>query len=137
MRRKAPFIIWRCSLPSDPIRFDIAVRFNAPALRSELQRNARLAQVMLDDAVKRDTDPYVPMDTGMLARSVQTASPSGSGEVVYDTPYAHRLYYGLSFGFKKLHHPLATAQWFEEAKAVHGKRWIAEVERILKGGNGR
>ena len=90
---------------------------------------------MLDYAVKRDTDPFVPMDTGMLARSVQTTSPSGSGEVVYNTPYAHRLYYGLSFAFKKVHHPLATAQWFEEAKAVHGKRWVAEVERILKGGN--
>ena len=94
-----------------------------------------MAQVMLDDAVKRDTDPFVPMDTGMLARSVQTASPSGSGVVVYDTPYAHRLYYGLDFNFKKIHHPLATAQWFEAAKSVNEKRWIAEVERILKGGN--
>lgn len=125
-------------MPSDPIRFDIAVRFNAPALRSELQRNARLAQVMLDDAVKRDTDPFVPFDQGTLSKSVQTASPSGSGEVVYDTPYAHRLYYGLTFNFqRKAGHKLAQAQWFEASKAVHGKRWIAEVERILKGGNGR
>lgn len=120
---------------NSPIAFDVTVHFNASELKNELTRNGRMAQVMLDDAVKRDTDPYVPMDTGMLARSVQTASPSGSGAVVYDTPYAHRLYYGLAFNFRKTHHPLATAQWFEAAKSVNEKRWIAEVERILKGGN--
>lgn len=120
---------------NSPIAFDVTVHFNASELKNELTRNGRMAQVMLDDAVKRDTDPYVPMDTGMLARSAQTASPSGSGTVVYDTPYAHRLYYGLDFNFRKTHHPLATAQWFEAAKSVNEKRWIAEVERILKGGN--
>ena len=120
---------------NSPIAFDVTVHFNASELKNELTRNGRMAQVMLDDAVKRDTDPYVPMDTGMLARSAQTASPSGSGAVVYDTPYAHRLYYGLDFNFRKTHHPLATAQWFEAAKSVNEKRWIAEVERILKGGN--
>lgn len=120
---------------NSPIAFDVTVHFNASELKNELTRNGRMAQVMLDDAVKRDTDPYVPKDTGMLARSAQTASPSGSGAVVYDTPYAHRLYYGLDFNFRKTHHPLATAQWFEAAKSVNEKRWIAEVERILKGGN--
>ena len=123
-------------MPDDsPIAFDVTIHFNASELRRELSGNGRKAQIMLDDAVKRDTDPFVPMDTGMLARSVQTASPSGSGEVIYNTPYAHRLYYGVDFDFKKTHHPLATSGWFEAAKAVRKDKWIAEVERILKGGN--
>lgn len=116
--------------------FDATVHFNASELRRELLKNGRMAQVILDSAVKRDTDPFVPFDQGTLARSVQTASPDGSGEIVYSTPYAHRLYYGLAFKFQhKTGHSLAQAQWFEAAKAVHGKRWVAEVERILKGGN--
>ena len=117
------------------LAIEVHVEFNAARLRHEFDSKAKKAQFMLDSAVKRDADPFVPMDTGTLARSVQTASPSGSGVVVYDTPYAHRLYYGLDFNFRKTHHPLATAQWFEAAKSVNEKRWIAEVERILKGGN--
>lgn len=118
------------------LALEVHAEFNAARVRRRFATRGTKAQFMLDSAVKRDTDPYVPMDTGRLARSVQTSSPSGSGLIVYDTPYARRLYYGHC-SIKGTHHPLARRMWFEEAKAVHGKRWIAEVERILKGGNGR
>lgn len=114
----------------------VHTEFNGSKLKNEFKTRGRKAQYMLDTAVMRDTDPYVPMDTGMLAKSVLTASSPGSGRIVYNTPYAARLYYGKKFNFSPSHHKLAQAEWFEASKAVNGKRWIAEVERILRKGNG-
>lgn len=119
------------------ISFEAKAIFRQLALRSELKANAAKAQHVLDSSIIRDTDPFVPMDTGMLARSAETASAIGKGEIVYDTPYARRIYYGLELHISKLHHPNASVLWFQQSKAMHEKRWIAEVERILKGGNGR
>lgn len=118
--------------------FNVSVAFDQMMLRHELKANAKKAQWILDNAIISDTGPYVPFDHGTLFGSVKLASDIGGGEIVYNTPYARRLYYGLSFKFQhKPGHQLACSQWFEASKAVNGKRWIAEVERILKGGNGR
>lgn len=55
-------------------------------------------QVAVDAAVIRESFPYVPFDEGVLAGSTNTATKIGSGEVVYDTPYARYLWYGEVYG---------------------------------------
>lgn len=55
-------------------------------------------QKTVDAAVIRECFPYVPFDEGILAGSANTATEIGSGEVVYDTPYARYLYYGEVYG---------------------------------------
>ena len=55
-------------------------------------------QKAVDAAVIRECFPYVPFDEGILAGSANTATEIGSGEVVYDTPYARYLYYGEVYG---------------------------------------
>ena len=55
-------------------------------------------QKTVDAAVVRECFPYVPFDEGILAGSANTATEIGSGEVVYDTPYARYLYYGEVYG---------------------------------------
>lgn len=55
-------------------------------------------QKTIDAAVIRECFPYVPFDEGILAGSADTATEIGSGEVVYDTPYARYLYYGEVYG---------------------------------------
>lgn len=70
-------------------------------------------QKTVDSEVLRYCDPYVPFDTGALKTSGITATVIGSGEVVYNTPYARRQYYensGKSGG-------LRGKQWFERMKA--------------------
>ena len=108
-----------------------------PAVKREMREKVDRAQHILDTTIIRDTDPFVPMDTGMLARSVQTASRIGKGEIVYNTPYARKVYYNTHQHISTVHHPQASIMWFHHAKSIHEKRWLAEVERILKGGNGR
>ena len=66
-----------------------------------LQKNFELGgavQMAIDNAVIRYCMPYVPFETGTLAQSPYRASPPGSGQVIYETPYARYLYYGEVMG---------------------------------------
>lgn len=57
-----------------------------------------VVQQAIDNAVIRYCEPYCPFETGVLASSPYTASPPGSGQVIYNTPYARYLYYGQAMG---------------------------------------
>lgn len=53
-----------------------------------------LAQKVVDSAVLRYSAPYAPFETGTLNRSGILGTKIGSGEVVWNAPYARFLYYG-------------------------------------------
>lgn len=90
------------------------------------------AQQWLDNEVLKDCDPYVPMRTGNLVRSGQRGTRIGSGQVVYNAPYAASCYYG-NRNFSKEKHPKATRQWFEKAKAANRSKWVNGVKTLMKG----
>lgn len=73
------------------------------------------AQAMFDQEVLRVTEPYVPMDTGLLRRSAVMASEIGSGEIVYATPYAAAQYYKTSNS--RTYSSKAGAHWGDRMKA--------------------
>ena len=113
-------------------------------------------QKAVDAAVIRECFPYVPFDEGILAGSANTATEIGSGEVVYDTPYARYLYYGEVYGPnipivengeivgwkspKEKHstgrtlqyntdkNPLAGSHWFDRAMADHKDDILKEAQ---------
>lgn len=97
---------------------------------SRFDKQYAVAQRWVDNEVMKDTEPFVPMNTGTLARSVSRGTIVGSGLIVYDTIYARRLYYGLGYNFKQDKHPQAQAQWFEGAKASHGEKWVSGVKKL-------
>lgn len=101
--------------------------------RNRIPQNIERAQKYLDSQVLKDTDKYVPMRTGILAKSGILGTRIGSGEIEYSAPYAKRMYYGVTIRFSKSRHPLACAKWFEASKAVNKKSWLAEVRRIAGG----
>lgn len=101
--------------------------------RNRIPQNIERAQKYLDSQVLKDTDKYVPMRTGILAKSGILGTRIGSGEIEYSAPYAKRMYYGVTIRFSKSRHPLACAKFFEASKAVNKKSWLAEVRRIAGG----
>jgi hypothetical protein len=68
-----------------------------PLTAKGLEPGGRVQQA-IDTAVIRYSMPYVPFETGTLATSPYRASPPGSGQVIYETPYARYLYYGQVMG---------------------------------------
>lgn len=91
------------------------------------------AQKYLDSTVLQDCHDYVPMRTGNLAGSGIRGTKIGSGKIVYNAPYAKKIYYAQNRHFSKAQHPQACAQWFEKAKAVKKEEWLNGVNKIIKG----
>lgn len=91
------------------------------------------AQKFLDSEVLRDSAPYVPFRTGNLMNSGITGTAIGSGQVVYNAPYARKVYYGRGTQYSKAKHPKACAMWFEKAKAAKSTAWAKGVQKIIRG----
>lgn len=85
----------------------------APEWTSTFQK----AQAMFDEEVLRITEPYVPYDTHILARSALIASDIGGGELVWATPYATVQYYHTAD--TRDYSLLAGAHWGDRMKADH------------------
>ena len=93
------------------------------------------AQIGLDNEVLKDCEPYVPFQSGALARSGVSGTKPGTGRIVYNSPYAAKQYYRFPIKTKD-HHPQASMQWFEKAKAVNQPKWAKGVNRIVTGKTG-
>ncbi len=103
-------------------------------------------------------DPYVPMDEGVLAQTIEI-KPDG---VTYNQPYAHYQYTGLVYGpnfpivengiiigwyskpgekktptggylnYSKEKHPLATSEWDKAMMRDRGDEFKQQVTAILQ-----
>lgn len=113
-------------------------------------------QECIDKAVIRHCEPYLPFRESILTESVYTASKIGSGEITYDTPYAHYLYEGEIWGpnfpivengvitgyysppekkptgrdltYSTEVNPLAGSHWFDRAMADHVQDVLEEAQ---------
>jgi hypothetical protein len=102
--------------------------FHESALRSRLSSGVGQAQKALDLQVMKDCDPYVPADTLNLANTARRATDVGSGEIVWEGPYAAKQYYELPHKSRD-RHPLAVTRWFEHAKAARKAAWIRVAKK--------
>lgn len=73
-------------------------RSTAEMLRKFNLESGGKVQQAIDKAVIDQSMPYVPMDSGTLAKSAYGATQIGSGKVIYPGPYAHYQYYGEVYG---------------------------------------
>ena len=115
---------------------------------SRIDNNIRNAQKALNMQVVADCDEYIPMQQGALRGSVNYPDGIYSGEIAWNTPYAHYQYMGelyltedgRSFAFRgerkyptglplQQHHPGTADHWFESAKQAHCEQWIDLVKR--------
>ena len=77
-------------------------------------------------------DPYVPYDTGNLSNSATFVHTLEGTSIVYEAPYASKVYHGVDIAFHKDKHPLATAYWDKVAMQNERTRLAREAEAILK-----
>ncbi len=95
-----------------------------PRFVKRMKRTANNATEKLSSEFLKMCDPYTRFDTGELMRSAKTASQFKEGRLIWDTPYARRVYYtGVP---SKDKHPKATLQWADVAYKNNRKR-IAEM----------
>jgi Minor capsid protein len=113
------------------IKLNIKVNFDANAVANKIDNAIDKAQHALDQQVLKDSNYFIPFDTGELMRSSLRASQIGQGLLVWDTPYARRLYYNPQYNFRKDKNPNARGLWFEEAKALHLPEWVKITQQTF------
>ena len=114
------------------IDLNVNVNFDARAVTAQVERAIQKAQFALDQQVLKDSNFFIPKDTGNLEASSIRASQPGTGHIAWATPYARRLYYNPQYNFSKDSNPNAQGLWFEAAKARHVVDWNTLVRRIVR-----
>lgn len=94
-------------------------------------------QEAIDRATIEYMKPYWAWDTGRLANSAYTASDIGSGVIVYDTPYAEEMYYGVRengepVNYRHEKNPQAGAYPFERMMADHYDDIVQEAIAVAR-----
>lgn len=106
------------------------VRCEFDGIRKKIKKGKNNAQKVLVEHVLKDSNYYIPKDTGALETS-GTISSTGK-QVIWNTPYARRLYWNPQFNFSKDVNPNARGLWFEEAKAQKLNSWMQVVKDEYK-----
>src|SRR5690554_7684868 len=92
----------------------VRVRIETKQIKPKVKKAVEQAQRVVDSQVLKDSNRYAPMDTGNLINSSLRASQIGQGRLVWDTPYARRLYYNPQYNFSKARNPQAGGLWRSE-----------------------
>lgn len=100
-------------------------------ITENMKPKLKQAQFILDTQIIKDSNYFIPMDTGMLRDSALSASAIGEGRVVWNTPYARRLYYNPKYNFSKDKNPNARGLWFEAAKHAHLNQWLQMAKNVF------
>lgn len=108
------------------IKFDITV--DVGKIQGKVEHAMKRAQVVLDEQIIKDSNFYAPEDIGTLIGSAQRSSAIGEGKIVWDTPYARRLYYNPQYNFSKDKNTNAQGLWYEMAKANHQGDWVKATQ---------
>lgn len=93
-------------------------------------------QLFLDTEIIKQCDPYVPKNKGILMKSPLQASEIGNGKIIYDTPYAKKMYYAPKY-WKFQNGPLRGPNWMERMWNDRGKEIIRGAQKLaLKNSGG-
>ena len=114
----------------------------AKIMRSRGLGGDHRAQVFLASEVKRLSDPYVPMQQGLLKNQAVVASDGST--LTYTQPYAHYQYYGKvmvgrapkKYTSKDLNYhggPMRGPQWEKRMLADKSKELAKNVKEYIGG----
>lgn len=92
------------------------------------RRIADTVQAPLDTQVLKDSNYYIPKDTGALEQSGVRHSQIGRGVIIWKMPYVRKQYFDLPHKSTETN-PNARMRWFEVAKAQFKRAWINLANR--------
>ena len=113
------------------MKLKVDVNFNQFSLDAKMRERARLAQRRLAAAVLRDSQRYIPFDTGMLKRSGDIIR--NNSIVRWATKYAEAVYKMPASWIKTGKNPHAHNEWFKHAQNMHGDEWRRLVAATIRG----
>lgn len=113
------------------VTFNTKTVLNDAGIKADIEAKARQVQAPLDALIMADSNYFCPLKTGKLQQSAIINSRIGSGELVWRTPYARRLYYEYERPPYQAN-PNACSKWFEAAKARWLDKWVRFINERIK-----
>lgn len=115
------------------------VILNTKALKN-IEKIQQQALELTAEAVKTDivTSAVVPKQTGELERSGFVHVQEGKARIIFDTPYARRLYWHPEYKFRVDKNANAQGKWMETYHVGDKKVWVNKtfatfVKQLSKG----
>ena len=116
------------------LSMDFRCEIDLSGLEEELQQRVgpmSAAQKFIDSEFIRTTDPYVPFQTGALKTSAELSTAGGTGLIIYNTPYARRMWEHPEYNFNQA--PMRGAYWGERSWADHGEDIVRGAAQLAGG----
>lgn len=121
------------------MKVNVKVTLNKQAL-AKLDKIQSQALEMTTEAVRTDivTSAVVPKQTGELERSGHVVNEPKKSSIVFDTPYARRLYWHPEYDFRTDKNPNAQGKWLESYHAGAKRDFVKDtfakfVKQLSKG----
>lgn len=113
------------------IVFKATTAINTAAIADKYKTKVKQLQAPLDSLILQDSNYFCPIKTGTLQKSAIINSRIGSGELVWRTPYARKLYYEYEKPTYQAN-PNACAKWVAAAKARWLDKWVRFINGCIK-----
>lgn len=121
------------------MKVNVKVTLNQAALK-RLDQIQQQAIEMTAEAVRTDivASQVVPKQIGELERSGHVVPEKGKAKLVYDTPYARRLYWHPEYDFRTDKNSNARGKWMEPYYAGEKKKFVQQtfakfIKQLSKG----
>jgi hypothetical protein len=121
------------------MKVNVKVTLNKQAL-AKLDKIQAQAVEMTAEAVKTDivTTAVVPKQLGELERSGHVVNEPKKSSIVFDTPYARRIYWHPEYTFRRDKNPNAQGKWMEAYHAGDKREFVKDtfakfVRQLSKG----
>ena len=108
----------------------VVLTSNAKEYANKFDELADKARYLLSSQILADSNRYARMDTGELIFSSQRASDLPKGQLVWDTPYARRVYFTGTPSHDR--NPYAELMWVTVAVDRHRNDWITLFENLAR-----
>lgn len=108
----------------------LVVENNVPEIIEDFGRLSEKARYLLSSQILADANKHARMDTGALIQSSQRFSNLEKGELVWDTPYAKRVYYTGTPSTDN--NPDAQLMWVHFALDRYKEDWLVTFRNVYE-----
>lgn len=110
--------------------FNVKVEFDAAGVRARVENAAKKGLAVMSNEALKDANVFAREDTGELIRSSLRSSEPEKGRLIWNTPYAKRMYY-TGTPVKDIN-PQAELQWAHKGYALNRQKYLRMLDKITK-----
>jgi len=110
----------------------VEVQTDITAITNRISRDVAKMTFLVTTQALKDCNKYARRQSGDLIKSSLIATDYEKGELIWNTPYAKKVYWiGTPLKNKNPH---ARLMWAHHAKEVHNKEWLKIAQRGASNG---